>query len=261
MSQLLQAKLSVCLIGLKACSVEFCFHFVSNQFDFVNQNMDHQRLTDTLNQLLAQAPRPSTPRPSAFRPNFRPQGPQGPPRLAPPAYGPNLPQSSPSPQYLNGVRLGPHLLKRDPQPEQPVLPIFSEKKIPYHELLLQPVRPLDKQPPPPQEVPQHFTLPLDGVPKRRVKRKPSQIPREPITINPDQPEPAPKRPDVAPKINRPPMQPPKNNIMQPIGHNGDKVFRIVEDKHKSHLHQSMDMMRTVSSKIFVKLTWVTNLLF
>ena len=201
--------------------------------------MDHERLTSRLNQILAQqAPRPSTPRPSAFRP----------PGLVPP-FGPNAPQS---PQYLNGVRLGPHLLKRDPQPEQPVLPIFSEKKIPYHELLLQPVRPLDKHkiPPPPQEVPQHFTLPLDGVPKRRVKRKPSQIPREPPTINPDQPKP-----------NIPPMQPPKNNIMQPIGHNGDKVFRIVEDKHKSHLHQSMDMMRTVSSKIFVKLTWVTNLVF
>ena len=203
--------------------------------------MDHERLTSRLNQILAQqAPRPSTPRPSAFRP----PGPQ----LVPP-YGPNAPQS---PQYLNGVRLGPHLLKRDPQPEQPVLPIFSEKKIPYHELLLRPVRPLDDKqaPPPPQEVPQHFTLPLDGVPKRRVKRKPSQIPREPTTINPDQPKP-----------NIPPMQPPKNNIMQPIGHNGDKVFRIVEDKHKSHLHQSMDMMRTVSSKIFVKLTWVTNLVF
>ena len=193
--------------------------------------MDHERLTSRLNQILAQqAPRPSTPRPSAFRP----PGPQ----LVPP-YGPNAPQS---PQYLNGVRLGPHLLKRDPQPEQPVLPIFSEKKIPYHELLLQPVRSLDK-PPLPQEVPQHFTLPLDGVPKRRVKRKPSQIPREPPTINPDQP----KLPNI------PPMQPPKNNIMQPIGHNGDKVFRIVEDKHKSHLHQSMDMMRTVSSKNFVEL--------
>ena len=179
--------------------------------------------------LLNQGPRPSTPRPTgAFRPV-----------LGQAQVSPARPQAQ-SPHYLNGVRLGPHLLKREPPPPLPehqVLPIFREKKIPYHELLLQPVRPLDKPaPPPPQEVPEHYTLPLDGVPKRRVKRQPLQIPREPKSnsvVHPDQ----------VPKL---PMQPPKNNIMQPqVGLNGDKVFKIVEDKHKSHLHQSMDMMRSV----------------
>ena len=212
-------------------------------------------------------------------PNVQPQN--------PPALPPAPPPAPPSPMYINGVPIPPMFsqLPRQPQPNrgrpnpwltrppdqfyQPPMPLETEPKIPYHELLLQPVRPLDKPPPPPQDVPNHFTLPLDHVPKRRVKQRPRQIqnPRKLYNLGvpgPSRVPPVPihlrPNPNLAAFLPKPnltnlprnplPMQPPRMNMMPTNGGGPqDKVFKIVEDKHKSHVHQSMNLMRQVRKSL------------